>query len=60
MGTEYEDLLDGKRKLVGFVKAADARIEQAKADIQVGQEIVVAAERRLRDIDDRLAEILGT
>ena len=49
-----------KRKLVGFVKAADARIEQAKADIKVGQEIVVAAERRLRDIDDRLAEILGT
>ena len=60
MGTEYERLVDERRRLVEFVNAANERIEQARADIRVGQEMVAAAERRLRDIDDRLAGIRGT
>lgn len=60
MGTEYESLVDERRRLVEFVNAANERIEQARADIRVGQEVVAAAERRLRDIDDRLAGIRGT
>lgn len=46
--------------MVEFVNAANERIEQARADIGVGQEMVTAAERRLRAIEDRLAEIRGT
>ena len=60
MVTEYESLVDERRRLVEFVNAANERIEQARADIRVGQEVVAAAERRLRDIDDRLAGIRGT
>lgn len=60
MGTEYESLLDERHRLVEFVNAANERIEQARADIRVGQEMVTAAESRLRAIEDRLAEIRGT
>lgn len=58
--TEYERLVDEKRRVEEFLAAIDKEMEQARATIKAGSEWEAKARKKLADIERRLAEIRGT
>ena len=58
--TEYERLVDEKRRVEEFLEAIDKDMEQARATIKAGSEWEAKARKKLADIEGRLAEIRGT
>lgn len=58
--TEYERLVDEKRRVEEFLEAIDKEVEQARATIKAGSEWEAKAPKKLVDIERRLAEIRGT
>ena len=58
--TEYERLVDEKRRVEEFLKAIDNEMEQARATIKAGSEWEAKARKKLADIERRLAEIRST
>ncbi len=58
--TEYERLVDEKRRVEEFLEAIDKEMEQARATIKAGSEWEAKARKKLADIEGRLAEIRGT
>ena len=59
MSTEYEELVGKKQKLIEFKKRLNEEIEQAKANIAVGQRLPVDTDRKIAEIDARLGKIRG-
>ena len=59
MSTEYEELVGKKQKLIEFKKRLNEEIEQAKANIAVGQRLLVDTDRKIAEIDARLGKIRG-
>ena len=58
--TEYERLVDEKRKVEEFLEAVNEEMERARAAIKAGSEWEIRARKRLADIEMRLAAMRGT
>ena len=57
--TEYERLLDEKRKIEEFLETVSEEMERARAALKAGSEWEIRARKRLADIETRLAAIHG-
>ena len=58
--TEYERLVDEKRRIEEFLEAVNEEMERARTTIKAGSEWELRARKRLADIETRLAEVRGT
>ena len=57
--TEYERLLDEKRKIEEFLETVSEEMERTRATLKAGSEWEIRARKRLADIETRLAAIHG-
>lgn len=58
--TEYEKLIDERKRVVNFIREVTNDTERAEAEAKAGREWISRAKKRLAEIEARMEEIRGT